>query len=61
MSSIKLKEDWFEPLDYAPENVICEVLEEDTDGETYTEVFMRDIGYNPDRFDSESFSVWADL
>jgi hypothetical protein len=58
IASIKLKEDWFEPLEYAPENVIVEVLEEDTDN---TEVFMRDIGYSSDTTDIESFSIWADL
>ena len=56
MSSIKLNDDWFEPLEYAPENVIVEVLEEednDSDISTYRNF---DID-----FDESSFSIWADL
>lgn len=47
--------DWFEEIEYAPENTIVEVLDEDT--EENLEVF----GYDSDRFDSDSFSIWADL
>lgn len=51
-------DDWFEPLEYAPENVICEVLEEDDD--TIDKPYFG-VNYDSDRFDSDTFSVWADL
>jgi len=57
MSSIKLSNDWFEPLEYAPENVICEVLEEDEDNGNDIRTYRNfDID-----FDESSFSIWADL
>lgn len=55
MSSTLKNMDWFEELEYAPEDKIVEVLEEDS--EENLEVF----GYDSDRFDSDSFSIWADL
>lgn len=55
MSSILKDMDWFEEIEYAPENTIVEVLDEDT--EENLEVF----GYDSDTFDSDSFSIWADL
>lgn len=59
MSSLLKNTDWFEELDYAPDNKIVEVLDEDSD--TDTEVFLRDIGYNSDTTDIDSFAIWADL
>ena len=57
-SIINSKTDWYEDLDTYTENRIVEVLET----EDYTDdITLRDIGYNTDTFDSESFSVWADL
>jgi len=58
MSSIKLSDDWFEPLEYAPENVICEVLEEDED---VIDKPYFGIDYDSDRFSEDSFSIWADI
>lgn len=58
MSSLLKNTDWFEELDYAPDNKIVEVLEETTED---TEVFLRDIGYNSDTTDIDSFAIWADL
>ena len=55
MSALK-NTDWFEELDYAPENVIVEVLEEeDNDGDIST---YRNFDID---FDESSFSIWADL
>jgi hypothetical protein len=48
--------DWFEEIEYAPENTIVEVLEEDDSGYD-----LREVGYNSDITDIESFSIWADL
>ena len=56
MSSIKLSNDWFEPLEYAPENVICEVLEEEDNDSDISAYRNFDID-----FDESSFSIWADL
>ena len=56
MSSIKLNDDWFEPLEYAPENVICEVLEEEDNDSDIIAYRNFDID-----FDESSFSIWADL
>ena len=57
MSSIKLNDDWFEPLEYAPENVIVEVLEEDEDNGNDIRAYRNfDID-----FDESGFSIWADL
>ena len=56
MSSIKLNDDWFEPLEYAPENVICEVLEEEDNDSDISAYRNFDID-----FDESSFSIWADL
>jgi hypothetical protein len=56
-SSIKLNDDWFEPLEYAPENVIVEVLEEDEDNGNDIRAYRNfDID-----FDESGFSIWADL
>lgn len=47
----------FEPLDYAPDNVIVEVLEEDEDNGNDIRTYRNfDID-----FDESSFSIWADL
>lgn len=48
--------DWFEEIEYAPENTIVEVLDEDDSGYD-----LREVGYNSDITDIESFSIWADL
>ena len=48
----------FEPLDYAPDNVIVEVLEEDED---VIDKPYFGVDYDSDRFSSDTFSVWADL
>ena len=49
--------DWFEPIEeVVKDNVIVEVLEEDDDFDAFN-----GIGYDSDRFDSDTFSVWADL
>ena len=54
--SVLTNTDWFEEIDYAPENVICEVLEEeDNDGDIST---YRNFDID---FDESSFSIWADL
>ena len=62
MSSIikNMKEDWYEDLDTYIDNRIVEVLEvdEDIDEDTGT---LKYLGVNSDTFDTESFSVWADL
>ena len=58
MSSIKLSDDWFEPLEYAPENVIVEVLEEDDD---VIDKPYFGIDYDSDRFDSDTFAIWCDI
>lgn len=52
-----LKNDWFEPIDYAPENVIVEVLEE----EDVIDKPYFGIDYDSDRFDPDVFSIYADL
>ena len=47
----------FEPLDYAPDNVIVEVLEEDEDNVNDIRTYRNfDID-----FDESGFSIWADL
>ena len=48
--------DWYQPVEYAPDNQIVETLEtiEDT---SISEVF----GYDADRFDVDSFAIWCDL
>lgn len=47
----------FEPIEEkTPDNVIVEVLEEDDDS-----IEFGSFGYDSDRFDSDTFSVWADL
>jgi len=57
MSSKSFSDDWFEPLDYAPDNVIVEVLEEDEDNGNDIRTYRNfDID-----FDESSFSIWADL
>jgi hypothetical protein len=57
IARIKLNDDWFEPLEYAPENVICEVLEEDEDNGNDIRAYRNfDID-----FDESGFSIWADL
>lgn len=56
MSSLLKNTDWFEELDYAPENVIVEVLEEDEDNDDIRTYRNFDID-----FDESSFSIWADL
>lgn len=56
MSSIIKNMDWFEELEYAPENTIVEVLEEDD-----SEYDLREVGYNSDTTDIDSFAIWADL
>jgi len=48
--------DWFEPLEYAPDNKIVEVLEAEV-----SDINLREFGYDADRFNTESFSIWADL
>lgn len=48
--------DWFEPLEYAPDNKIVEVLEADE-----SDINLKEFGYDSDRFNTESFSIWADL
>ena len=48
--------DWFEPIDYAPENKIVEVLEEDENNDDIRAYRNFDID-----FDESSFSIWADL
>ena len=49
--------DWFEPIEeVVNDNVIVEVLEEDDDS-----IEFGSFGYDVDRFDSGTFSVWADL
>ena len=62
MSSIikNMKEDWYEDLDTYIENRIVEVLEvdEDTDPDISD---LKYLGVYSDTFDTESFSVWADL
>lgn len=57
MSSLLKNTDWFEELDYAPENTIVEVLEEDEDNGNDIRTYRNfDID-----FDESSFSIWADL
>ena len=56
MSSLK-NTDWFEEIDYTPENVICEVLEENEYNDSDISAYRNfDID-----FDESSFSIWADL
>ena len=50
--------DWFEPIEYAPDNKIVEVLEETTED---TDMFLKHIGYNSDTTDMENFSIWCDI
>ena len=50
-------DDWFEPLEYAPDNVIVEVLEEDEDNVNDIRTYRNfDID-----FDESGFSIWADI
>jgi hypothetical protein len=57
MSSVLNQMDWFEELEYAPENTIVEVLEEDEDNGNDIRTYRNfDID-----FDESQFSVWADL
>ena len=50
----------YEDLDTYIENRIVEVLEEDEDTNP-DENTLKYLGVNSDTFDTESFSVWADL
>ena len=55
--SVLTNTDWFEEIDYAPENVICEVLEENEYNDSDISAYRNfDID-----FDESSFSIWADL
>jgi len=55
--SVLKSNDWFEPIEeVVNDNVIVEVLEEDDDS-----IEFGSFGYDVDRFDSDTFSVWADL
>lgn len=50
------KDDWFVPLEYAPDNKIVDVLEEDEDNDDISTYRNFDID-----FDESGFSIWADL
>ena len=54
--SVLTNTDWFEEIDYAPENKIVEVLEEDD----YNDDIRTYRNFDTD-FDESSFSIWADL
>ena len=62
MSSIikSIKDDWYEDLDTYIENRIVEVLEVDEDNDPDISD-LKYLGVYSDTFDTESFSVWADL
>ena len=56
--SILKTTDWYQDLDeYIEENRIVEVLEEDDD---IIDKPYFGVDYDPDRFDSDTFSIWSD-
>lgn len=58
MSSLK-NMDWYVDIeDYAPDNRIVEVLEED---DNVIDKPYFGVDYDSDRFDSDLFSIYADL